>query len=181
LHAYNDVDWAGYPDDRRSTSGFSIFLGPNLISWSAKKQPAVFRSSTEAEYRALAVAAAELIWLQFLLHELHVLYSSTPILWCDNIGATFLAANPMFYARTKYIEIDYHFIRERIQRKELLIQFVSSKNQLADIMTKPVLTSHFLVLRDKLKVAPAPSACGLLRIYWISPMSFQLEKTQLLQ
>jgi hypothetical protein len=160
LHAYSDVDWTGCPDDRRSTSGFSIYLGPNLISWSAKKQVTVSCSSTEAEYRALALASAELIWLQYLLRELHVQCSSPPTLWCDNIGATFLAANPMFHACTKHVEIDYHFIRERVQNRELLIQFLSSKDQIADVMTKPVTTPRFLLLRDKLTVAPAPSACG---------------------
>jgi hypothetical protein len=104
ITAFADSDWAGCPDDRRSTAGYAVFLRPNLVSWSSKKQPTVARSSTEAEYRGLAAATAEIIWLQCLLQELG-LSLSVPILWCDNLGATFLASNPAFHARTKHIEL----------------------------------------------------------------------------
>ncbi|GKC86818.1 gag/pol polyprotein [Tanacetum coccineum] len=111
LEAFSDADWAGDSDDRRSTGGFAIYLGSNLISWTARKQRTVSRSSTEAEYKALADTVAELTWLQALLHELGIRSSSTPILWCDNLGATYLSANPIFRARIKHVEIDYHFVR----------------------------------------------------------------------
>jgi histone deacetylase 1/2 len=137
LSAFSDADWAGDIDDRRSTGGFAIFVGPNLISWSAKKQPTVSRSSTEAEYKALGNGVAEAMWVESVLKELGVPRQRTAILWCDNLGATYLTANPVFHARTKHIEIDFHFVRERVASGDLDVRFISMNDQLADVFTKP--------------------------------------------
>uniref|UniRef100_A0ACD5WYA4 Uncharacterized protein n=1 Tax=Avena sativa TaxID=4498 RepID=A0ACD5WYA4_AVESA len=110
LSAYSDADWAGDLDDRRSTGGFAIFFGSNLISWGAIKQPSVSRSSTEVEYKALATATAELVWVETLVRELGVSLKEKLCLWCDNLGATYLSANPVFHARTNHIEIDFYFV-----------------------------------------------------------------------
>ncbi|CAN6583600.1 unnamed protein product [Malus baccata var. baccata] len=121
---------------KRSTSGFVIFLGSNPISWASKKQHTVSRSSTEAEYRALAITAAELAWIRQLFCDLHISLPQAPMLYCDNLSAISLSTNPVFHAKSKHIEIDYHFVRERVTRGDLKVHHVSSADQFADILTK---------------------------------------------
>lgn len=136
LSAFSDANWAGCADDPKSIGGFAVFLGSNLVSWQSKKQTTISRSSTAAEYKALDNATAELIWVQSLLTELGVPLRKAPILWCDNIDVTYLSANPVFHARTKHIEVDYHFVHERVAHKQLDVRIVSSKDQVADGFTK---------------------------------------------
>ncbi|KAM1320462.1 hypothetical protein ACFX2H_005342 [Malus domestica] len=152
INSFSDADWAGCTIDRRSTGGFCIFLVDSLISWSAKKQPTVARSSTEAEYRSLANTAAELTWICKLLVDIGLLLPCPPKLWCDNISALSLAKNPPFHARTKHVEIDYHFIREKVLANSITVHFVCTQDQTADICTKALSKDRFLFLRDKLSL-----------------------------
>ena len=154
ISAFTDADWGGCPDDRRSTGGFCLYLGSKLINWSSKKQATIARSSTEAEYKSLALATCDIIWVQSLLSELGIFLKSSPVLHCDNIGATYLAANPVMHSRTKHIDLDFHFVRERVAIKALQIAVVSSKDQLADIMTKPLPAPRFQQLCSSLTVLP---------------------------
>ncbi|XP_021803810.1 uncharacterized protein LOC110748084 [Prunus avium] len=124
LIAYSDADWAGCPIDRRSVTGFCLYLGPNLISWCAKKQPCVSRSSTESEYRSLAQTASEITWLCGLLKDLHFYLAHPPLLLCDNVSALALASNPVFHARSKHIEVDYHYIRTLVTSNSITISYL---------------------------------------------------------
>lgn len=112
LLAYSDAGWISDNDDSRSQYGFAIFHGTNLVSWTSRKQKVVARSNTEAEYRALAYTAAELIWVKQLLTDLHAPLLHYPLLLCDNIGAIFMTKNPVIRTRSKHIVLDFHFIRE---------------------------------------------------------------------
>jgi hypothetical protein len=113
---------------------FLYLFDPNLISWSARKQAAVLRSSTE--YKALANVTAGLIWIETLLNELGVTLKEKPCWLCDKLDATYLSANYVFHAWTKHMVIGFHFIRRRVANKLLDIRFISSKNQFADGFVK---------------------------------------------
>ena len=127
LTTFSDADWAGDPTDRRSTTGLLVFLGHNLISWSAKKQQTVSRSSTEAEYRAFATSIVELSWLRILFKELKIFLPYVLVIWCGNVLSLTLSTNPVFHSRFKHLEVDYHYIHEKVLRKDLRVGFLSGK------------------------------------------------------
>jgi transposase InsO family protein len=136
IEGYTDADWAGSPSDRKSTTGYCTFIGGNLVTWRSKKQSVVARSSAEAEYRAMAHTTCELTWLRTVLQEFGLLTQGPTPLYCDNQAAIHIASNPVFHERTKHIEVDCHFVRSKVESKDIITPFVPSGSQLADIFTK---------------------------------------------
>ncbi|RVW84739.1 Retrovirus-related Pol polyprotein from transposon RE1 [Vitis vinifera] len=136
IECFSDVDWAGSKFDRRSTTGYCMFFGGNLVAWRSKKQSVVSRSSAESEYRAMAQATCEIIWIHQLLCEVGMKCAMPAKLWCDNQVALHIAANLVYHERTKHIEVDYHFIREKIEENLVSTGYVKTGEQLGDIFTK---------------------------------------------
>ena len=157
LTAFSDSDWGGVSTAGRSTTAYILYLGSNIISWKSAKQKSVSRSSTEAEYKALANAAAELAWVQNLLTELGLTLPAPPRLYCDNLSATYLCANPVYHSRMKHIALDYHFVREKVAAGSLRVHHINSRDQLADALTKPLSRAPFLSLRSKIGVSDGSS------------------------
>ena len=158
--AYSDADWVGCPDTRRSTSGYCVYLGPSLVSWSSKRQPTVSRSSAEAEYRAVANAVAECTWLRQLLQELHHDVSQATVVYCDNVFAVYLSANPVHHRSAKHIELDIHFVREQVALGRIRVLHVPTAQQFADVMKRGLPTTTFEEFCSSLCVTGAASTAG---------------------
>ncbi|XP_075080686.1 secreted RxLR effector protein 161-like [Nicotiana tabacum] len=152
LVAYYDLDWASCLNTRKSVTGYVVKLGNSLISWKSKKQPTISRSSAEAEYRSMVAATAEITWLTGLLEDLRVKVSKLITLFCDNKAAIQIAGNPIFHEWTKHIEIDCHFVREKIKTRLITPCHVTSSLQLADFLTKGLTAAQHSFLVSKLDV-----------------------------
>jgi hypothetical protein len=155
LSGYTDSDFAGSLDDRKSTSGHVFQLGTNLISWASKKQPIVSISSAEAEYVAATSASCQAVWLRRILKDMsHTEKDPTPI-FCDNTSAIALSKNHVFHKKSKHIDTRFHFIRELVNNGDIALQFCGSRDQLADIFTKPLGKSVFDFQRQHLGIVSA--------------------------
>ena len=133
-----------------------MFLGDSLISWSSKRQHTMSRSSAEAKYRGVANAVAEACWIRQLLGELRRLLTRATLVYCDNISAVYLSTNPVHHQRTKHMEIDLHFVRERVALGAVRVLHVPTSLQYADIFTKGLPTAVFINFRSSLNVRSSP-------------------------
>jgi len=139
LLGYVDVDWAGDVNDRCSISGYTFVTARAAISWSLKKQPSIALLSMEAEYMAAAAAAKEATWLKLLFSEIELSLSCTPIkLLIDNQLAMSLAKNATFHDWTKHIAIRHHYIREKVDKEEIILEYLLTAEQVANVLTKPL-------------------------------------------
>ncbi|KAK1590971.1 hypothetical protein Q3G72_000097 [Acer saccharum] len=146
LVGYCDADWAGNIDDRKSTSGDCFYVGNNLVSWSSKKQNSVSLSSSEAEYIAGGSACTQLLWMKQILKDYEI-EQGKMTLYCDNLSAINISKNPVQHSRTKHIDIRHHFIRDLVEHSIVSLEHLPTKNQLADLLTKPLDKERFKTLR----------------------------------
>jgi len=137
LHAYTDADWAGSVDDRKSTSGGAFFMGSRLVSWFSKKQSSIALSTAEAEYVAAASCCTQLLWMMQTLQDFQITCTPPISILCDNTSAINISKNPIMHSKTKHIPIKYHFLREQVLEQKVKLEYVPSKEQVVDILTKP--------------------------------------------
>nr|GEU78766.1 ribonuclease H-like domain-containing protein [Tanacetum cinerariifolium] len=157
LNAYTDADWVGCPVTRRSTSGYCVFFGDNLLSWSAKRQVTLSRSSAEAEYRRVTNVVAETAWIRNLLRELHNPLFTATLVYCDNVSAVYTSSNLVQHQRTKHIEIDIHFVRDMVARGQVRVLHVPTRYQYVEIFTKGLPTALFEEFYTSLSVRSSPA------------------------
>ncbi|GJS33930.1 hypothetical protein Tco_0532312 [Tanacetum coccineum] len=150
LKAFSNADWAKCVVTRKSVTGYCVFSNDSLVSWKCKKQNALSKSSTIAEYRALASVTSEVVWILIILNDLNWEVLLPVTLHCDSNSAIKITANPVFHERTKHIEIDLHFVREKILKGVVKTVKVDSVNQIADILTKGLDTMQHKELVKKL-------------------------------
>ncbi|RVW52517.1 Retrovirus-related Pol polyprotein from transposon TNT 1-94 [Vitis vinifera] len=157
VEVFTDADWAGSLTDRRSTTGYCSYVWGNLVTWRSKKQSVVARSSAEAEFRAMAHGICEGMWLQRILKELGIISNSTMTVLCDNKATISIAKNPVQHDRTKHVEIDRHFIKEKLEGGTIRLMYIPSSRQTADILTKALPKTTYENMKSKL---------GMLDIYY---------------
>jgi hypothetical protein len=152
FHGFIDSDWAGSAEDRKSTSCMCFSLGSAMISWGRRKQKFVALSTVETEYIATCEACTEAIWLRKLISDLFDQIPKSTIIHCDNQSYIRLSEHPVFHERSKHIEINYYFIRDKVQKGELKLEYIPTDEQTTDILTKPLSRIKFAYFREKIGI-----------------------------
>jgi len=147
---YIDADWAGDLLSRKSTSGYLTFVEGNLVTWRSKTQKVIARSSAEAKFRGMANGLCELLWIKYLLKDLGIKYTGPMNLFCDNKAVIQIAQNHVQHDQTKHVEIDRHFIKDKLDQKIIHFPFVKSESQLVDVLTNVVSGKVFHEMIGKL-------------------------------
>ena len=145
LKGYSDADWANDKDERKSTSGYAFILGGGAVSWCNKKQTCVALSMMESEYVTCATVVQEVVWLKRFLQCLGIKahYEEAVTLYSDSTAALANAKDPKYHGKSKYIEIKYHFIRDKVARGEVVMKHISTRSMMADPLTKPIARDVF--------------------------------------
>jgi hypothetical protein len=162
--AYTDADWEGCIDDRRSTSGAAFYLGECLVSWLSNKQSSVSLSTAEAEYIAVAACCTQVLWMKQTLTDIQVEYDEPIPIYFDNTSAISISKNPVMHSKTKHIPIKYHFLQEQVAEKNIRVEYAGTKEQVADIFTKPLPWESFEYLHQTLGVISTPKMNSFLML-----------------
>ena len=139
LISYSDADWAGCVDDRKITSGTAFFLGGCLVSWSSKKQYSVSLSTAEAKYITAAACCTQILWMKQTLQDIHVKCNEPIPILCDNTSAISISKNPVMHSKTMHIPIKFHFLQEQVTKNNIKLEYIGTKEHIADMFTKPLL------------------------------------------
>jgi hypothetical protein len=156
LHGFMDADWPGGPMDRKSTSGGIFHIGSTAVSWYNRKQRSLALGSAEAEYMVASQAACEAIWMRKILVGLFGSHLDLTVIYCDNQSCIKILINPVFHDRSKHIDIWYHHLRDCVQWKIMLLQYIPTEDQDADILTKALTRRKFEYHRDRIGVNGNP-------------------------
>ncbi len=163
LEGYCDTNWGGNQESRHSTIGFIFKIYRGAVSWNSKKQSMIALSSTKAKYISVTQAAKEAIWLRQLLKDMGYEQKALTILYEDNQGCIMLSKNPVYHARTKHIDIQHHFIREKVEQKQVELKYCPMNKMIIDILTKPIPRDQFKFLHKRIAMNSRSSLSGSIK------------------
>lgn len=144
LTAFSDFDWAADLNTKKSVTGYIVYLGINPISWQSKKQSFVSKSSTKAEYKAFAHTATYIAWVRQILKDLKCVLPQPPVIHCDNKFTISLSSSPIFHSRIKHLDTNYHFVREIVQKGNIVVPYIPIEGKTVDVLTKVLYSPYFL-------------------------------------